>query len=154
LNIDEFRENMLEYMKRMRIQLNSTFSGIASKYGLTQMQMQILLKLYEDGSHTISSLANTVGAFGANISPICKKMEADGLILRKRKQEDERVVLLELTEKGYLIAREIDQYFNNLFTEIMQKIDEDSLLSIMNGIKKFTRLLEATGNTDTGMEKQ
>lgn len=144
MNIEEFRENIIEYTKRIRSHLDNALSGIADKYGLTHMQMRILLKIYKDGSHTITSLANAIGAFGANISPLCKKLERDGLVIRKRNADDERVVTLELTNNGRKVAEELDQYFNNMFSTMMEKLDEESLTLIIKGMKKLSDVLETS----------
>ena len=67
---------------------------------LTYTQYIVLLVLWEKDEITVGELCHRLRLDSGTISPLLKKMEATGHILRKRTKEDERVVSIRLTEAG------------------------------------------------------
>ena len=68
--------------------------------GLTYTQYITLLALWEKDSVTVGDLCGKLMLDNGTLSPLLKKMQQEGLVERKRSEEDERVVLITLTEEG------------------------------------------------------
>ena len=68
--------------------------------GLTYTQYIVFLVLWEQDGLTVSQIGEKLMLDNGTLSPLLKKMEAEGYIERKRSSEDERVVEITLTEKG------------------------------------------------------
>lgn len=67
---------------------------------LTYPQYLTLVALWENGPQTVSHLGNKLDLDSGTLTPMLKRMEKATLIVRHRDVTDERVVLVELTEKG------------------------------------------------------
>jgi DNA-binding MarR family transcriptional regulator len=68
--------------------------------GITYPQYLVLLVLWEQKECTVKELGNRLYLDSGTLTPMLKRMENNGLVKRFRSQQDERVVLISLTEKG------------------------------------------------------
>lgn len=142
MEVSEFKYIILDYIRKISENGNCIFSPVCEEHGLTMMQVRVLTELYQSGSHTIGSLASDTCAAGANISAMCKKLEKMEFLKRLRDQEDERVVKVALTDKGYGIVTEIDRTLNNKFSEQIKDMDEETLNDIITGLEKLNILIQ------------
>ncbi|WP_088809317.1 MULTISPECIES: MarR family winged helix-turn-helix transcriptional regulator [Listeria] len=71
-----------------------------SPFQLTYPQYIVLLALWEQDAQSVMELGAQLDLDSGTLTPLLKRMEQDGLVLRNRKQSDERVVIISLTEKG------------------------------------------------------
>ncbi len=67
---------------------------------ITYTQYLVLLVLWETNPITFKELSQRLYLDSGTLTPMLKKMEKNNLLLRKRMPEDERQVLVMLTEKG------------------------------------------------------
>ncbi|MBO9640508.1 MAG: MarR family transcriptional regulator [Siphonobacter aquaeclarae] len=67
---------------------------------LTYPQYLVLMILWESQPQTVNQLGEKLLLDSGTLTPLLKRMEAKGLLTRKRKAEDERVVEISLTEAG------------------------------------------------------
>jgi DNA-binding MarR family transcriptional regulator len=67
---------------------------------LTYTQYIAMLVLWEKGSLTVKELGEELYIDSGTLTPLLKKLEAKGLITRKRSTEDERNLILTLTKAG------------------------------------------------------
>ncbi|NLM76890.1 MAG: MarR family transcriptional regulator [Ruminococcaceae bacterium] len=68
--------------------------------GLTYTQYIAMLVLWEEQQASMKSLGERLWLDSGTLTPLVKKMEAQGLITRQRDPGDERSVLVGLTEEG------------------------------------------------------
>ncbi len=68
--------------------------------GLTYTQYLVLMVLWERDGLTVGDLCETLLLDNGTLSPLLKKMEQAGYVTRQRSREDERVVVISLTEAG------------------------------------------------------
>lgn len=68
--------------------------------GLTYTQYIVFLVLWEKDGITVGDICEKLMLDNGTISPLLKKMEQAGYIERRRCEEDDRVVLITLTEEG------------------------------------------------------
>ena len=73
--------------------------------GITGPQAGVLWFLHEYKSLSLTRLAELQGNTPANMTGIVRRLERDGLILRRRHPTDNRVQMVELTAKGSEITR-------------------------------------------------
>lgn len=142
MNISEFKKVIWEYTRKINENTNRFFNPIFEEYGLTMLQARVLMELYYNGSSSIGNLAESIYAAGANISTICKKLEKEGLVERSRRQEDERIVMVILTDRGNKILLEIDERLDKVIAERIRQDSEKACQEIISGIKKLNDLLQ------------
>jgi DNA-binding MarR family transcriptional regulator len=70
------------------------------KLGITYPQYLVLMVLWETDSIAVSEITRRLILNTNTITPVLKRMEAQGIITRQRSDEDERKVIVTLTPKG------------------------------------------------------
>ncbi len=68
--------------------------------GLTYTQYIVLLVLWEKDGISVSEIGGKLILDNGTLSPLLKKLEQAGYLTRQRSGEDERVVVITLTEAG------------------------------------------------------
>ena len=74
--------------------------------GITYTQYLLMLVLWEEEEITMGSLCERLALDSGTLTPVAKKLEVMGLLSRRRSAEDERVVVLSLTEAGRALKDE------------------------------------------------
>ena len=70
------------------------------KLDLTYTQYITMMVLWERQSLTAKELGDILFLDSGTLTPLLKKMEANGLLTRKRSTEDERSLIITVTDKG------------------------------------------------------
>ena len=68
--------------------------------GLTYTQYIVLLVLWEKDGLSVTEIGEKLMLDNGTLSPLLKKLEQAGFVKRQRSSEDERVVVITLTEAG------------------------------------------------------
>lgn len=68
--------------------------------GLTYPQYLVLLVLWQDGERTMGEIANRLALPPGGVTPIVERLEAAELVVRRRDEDDRRVVHVGLTKSG------------------------------------------------------
>ncbi len=71
---------------------------------LTYPQYLVYLALEPKDETTVNALGKDLGLDSGTLSPLLKRMEHAGFVSRNRSAEDERKVMIKLTEQGRLLA--------------------------------------------------
>lgn len=67
---------------------------------LTYTQYITMMVLWERGSATVKEVGKALYLDSGTLTPLLKKLEVKGLLTRKRSTEDERNLIVSITEKG------------------------------------------------------
>ena len=76
------------------------YKPLLEQLGLTYTQYITLVALWETDDQTVGSLGEKLFLESNTLTPILKKLEAMGYLLRQRDPEDERQVRIKLTQQG------------------------------------------------------
>ena len=76
------------------------YTPVLKPMGLTYTQYIVFLVLWEKDGLTVGELGEKLLLDNGTLSPLLKKMEQAGYVRRERSREDERVVVVTLTEAG------------------------------------------------------
>ena len=76
------------------------YTPFLSELGLTYTQYLVMMALWEYGEMTVSTMGERLYLDSGTLTPLLKKMEARGLLVRVRSQEDGRRVDVSLTDEG------------------------------------------------------
>lgn len=92
---------------------------------LTMTEMHTIHAVGDDRPRTMSEVAKdlkiTMGTLTTGIDKLIKK----GYVVRKRTDEDKRVVLVELTEKGIEAKKVHDEFHQEMIRSVIDSLDED-----------------------------
>ena len=116
----------------------------ANELDITPLQLKMIITLYSNREKAISigSLGKAIGITGGNISNICKRLEKQGFVKRVRSEEDERVVIVVLTESGEKAAHMFDRYFQTIRDDIPEEGIDVNLKTIVEELEALEALLD------------
>ena len=84
-------------------QIVRAYTPYLKELDLTYTQYITLMVLWEEGTVPIKELTSRLHLDTGTMTPLLRKMEKNGLIIRSRSTEDERVVEITLTEAGWAL---------------------------------------------------
>ena len=76
------------------------YTPVLKPLGLTYTQYIVFLVLWEKDGLPVGEIGEKLLLDNGTLSPLLKKMEQAGYVRRERSREDERVVVITLTEAG------------------------------------------------------
>lgn len=80
--------------------MTAAYRPILTEFNLTYPQYLVLLVLWEEESVTVRRLGERLQLDSGTLSPLLKRLEANGFVRRERSSEDERHVVVTLTAAG------------------------------------------------------
>lgn len=80
--------------------VTALYRPLLDELGLTYPQYLVLLVLWERGESPVKDLGAALQLDYGTLSPLLKRLEANGLVRRTRRADDERSVAVALTEEG------------------------------------------------------
>ncbi len=78
----------------------AAYKPFLDRVGLTYTQYLVLMALWESDGVPISEIGDRLDLDSGTLTPLLKRMEASGFVVRKRNPADERQVLVTLTDRG------------------------------------------------------
>ncbi|MGW0605322.1 MarR family winged helix-turn-helix transcriptional regulator [Streptomyces sp. NPDC002644] len=78
----------------------AVYRVVLKDLGLTYPQYLVMLVLWEEGATPVKSLGERLRLDSGTLSPLLKRLEAAGLVHRRRSAADERSVHIHLTPEG------------------------------------------------------
>ena len=106
------------------------------KYSLSYQHYLVLMVLSEYDALPVLQLGEKLSFQSGTITPIVKKMEANGLVERRRMSSDERVVEVILTNKGTELIKSISEIPLNMLAS--SKLTMEEYQQLMHLSKKLT----------------
>ncbi|MBU5426317.1 MarR family transcriptional regulator [Tissierella pigra] len=141
MDVLEFKDQLVDLMRDVSVNIDNAFLPIVHKYDLTLIQAQILKHINDDQNHSIGSLAKIMNIQSGNTSSMCKQLEKKGYLERHRDMSDERVVKIQLTDKGISTIAEIDNILKQIYTPIFSSENHDDIQTIILGLQNLKDLL-------------
>jgi len=125
------------------------YKDILDPYGLTYTQYITMITLWENDHQTVSDLGNHLSLDSGTLTPLLKKLEKDGRIIRNRDQNDERKVIVSLTEEGKKLSIDAEKIPYELIKCVdMSESDTYDLFNLLTKLHKQNKTCQMTGNKD------
>lgn len=119
-------------------QVTAIYRPYLDKIGLTYPQYLVIMVLWEYKTVTVKQLGELLWLDSGTLTPLLKRMEANGFLIRKRSSEDERVVDILITEKGEALEKEAES-----IPPAMKKaleIGDEELATLREHLKKILNI--------------
>jgi len=100
------------------------YKPFLDKFNLTYTQYIAMLVLWEDEKSTVKDIGKRLHLDSGTLTPLLKKIESMGLVIRYRDVNDDRVVIVELTKKGRLLKEDITEVPHEMACKINMSKDE------------------------------
>ncbi len=98
--------------------MTGLYKTYLSDVNLTFPQFLLMGLLWEENNQTIKQLGKQLQLDSGTLTPLVKRLEKEGLVLRKRQIEDERSNAISLTPKGQALStkarKAAEHFYQNL----------------------------------------
>jgi DNA-binding MarR family transcriptional regulator len=94
---------------------NATYKPLLEPLGLTYPQYLVMLVLWQEDRVTVSAIGSRLGLDSGTLTPLLKRLEAAGLVIRLRDAADERQVRITLTAAGRALKQKAKGIPQDLF---------------------------------------
>lgn len=81
-------------------EIQRRYTPFLDKLNLTYTQYVVMMYFWEFGSSNVKALSKALLLDPSTLTPLLKKLEAKGYLTRTRSAQDERNLLVELTDSG------------------------------------------------------
>lgn len=116
-----------------------------AEYPLTKTQMDIMMALHIQECLSMKELSNRVGIAPEQATRAVKSLREEGLVQTQHSEENRRVVIAQLTNKGLLM---MDEYLLTVDANLFASLDglnEEELEELSNSAKTLVSLMDKTG---------
>ncbi|MDN4598881.1 MarR family winged helix-turn-helix transcriptional regulator [Leifsonia virtsii] len=118
------------------------YRTLLEPWGLTYPQYLVLVTLWVEGEQTVGSLGEHLQLDSGTLSPLLRRMEQAGLVTRRRRPGDERVVTVAVGERGLELRPQL--------AHIPQRIaagtglpDEKAAAALIDTLHRLTETMHA-----------
>lgn len=116
-------------------QMAALYRPYLDKLGLTYPQYLVMLVLWEHKSASVKCIGELLWLDSGTLTPLLKRMEANGLLSRKRSCIDERVVDILISEKGEGLKVQAEDIPMHLKDQL--ETDDEQLTTLRDQLKKI-----------------
>lgn len=112
------------------------------KLGITYPQYLVLMILWEEDHVPVNDIAKKLILNTNTITPLLKRMELQEILMRERSKEDERKVLVRLTEKGKQLQEQASLIPELLLNQLMEgELDLQDILKLKEDLNSLIKIL-------------
>ena len=80
--------------------ITQAYHPMLAEQGLTYPQYLVMMVLWEKDAQPVNDIAKRLRLETNTVTPLLKRMEAEGFLTRTRGREDARQIIVKLTKKG------------------------------------------------------
>lgn len=113
----------------------SIYRPILEPLGLTHPQYLVMLALWEQSPRSLGELADELAMEPATLSPLVKRLEAQGRVTRTRRTDDERVLDIGLTAEGRALREQALEVPRRIMS--VTGLGVEQLRELRNGLQPF-----------------
>lgn len=122
--------------------MTKAYKPMLQGIGLTYPQYLAMLVLWEGDGITVGDISARLLSDPGSLTPLLKRLEAEGLITRTRRSDDERVVELRLTDRGRALQSEAKCFPSNILNASGQSPEaigalKDQIVALRNALQKL-----------------
>jgi len=113
----------------------AVYRPILEPLGLTHPQYLVMLALWERSPRSLADLAADLALDPATASPLVKRLEKDGLVVRERSSADERRLDIRLTPDGARLRERALDVPRQVMAAVQMDIDQ--ITALRDGLAPF-----------------
>ena len=127
--------------------MTAAYRPILADMNLTYPQYLVLLVLWEDEHVTVGRLGERLQLDSGTLSPLLKRLEANGFVRRERSRDDERLVEVTLTAAGRRLEKKAQCIPGELFTAT--GMSEKQAADLRDAVRQLTDALNASSRRES-----
>lgn len=126
--------------------MTAAYRPVLDELNLTYPQYLVLLVLWEEGRATVGRLGERLQLDSGTLSPLLKRLEANGFVRRERSSTDERLVDVTLTAAGRRLERRAQCMPERLFSST--GMTEKDAANLRDAVRQLTDALNASNRKE------
>jgi len=122
-------------------EITGLYRPFLDEIDITYPQYLVMMVLWENDGLAVNHIGEKLFLDSGTLTPLLKRLETKGIISRKRKKEDERVVEVFLTESGRQLQQKACEIPKKIQTKMGVETEDllhlkETILKILNKIEK------------------
>ncbi|WP_414044370.1 MarR family winged helix-turn-helix transcriptional regulator [Macrococcus animalis] len=97
---------------------NQFYKTSLKNFKLTYTQYLALVSLWENPSQTLHELGKELDLASNTLTPLLKRLEEKGYVVRLRPEKDKRQLIVQLTEAGRALQYDVENHLITCFSSI------------------------------------
>ncbi len=131
------------YSIRRLMQAGELYTKELNKiYNISSAQLNCLVILYENGPLPPSQIAKLMMVNSSTITGIIDRLEQKGLVKRMRISTDRRVITVDLTKNGKILAENAPPPIQYKLFDGLRSVSEKEIKNIADSLLKLTDMLD------------
>jgi DNA-binding MarR family transcriptional regulator len=122
--------------------VNRIVSKKLAQWGLSVPKYGIIRQLYDHDTLPLSKLSRLIFRGNSNMTTLVDRMERDGIVQRVGHENDRRVKVLRLTEKGRVLAPKVIKEYRSFLHEMMSCIPRSEQRKLVDSLSRLKERLE------------
>jgi DNA-binding MarR family transcriptional regulator len=118
--------------------MTQKYKTLLDPLNLTYPQYLVMLVLLEEDHITVKQLGGKLYLDSGTLTPLLKRMEKAGYVIRQRSEEDERKVFITLTKAGRVLESSLEL----VPIEMAGGADVEELISLRERLNDLIKTLE------------
>ena len=112
-------------------------------FGLTYSQYLVLLALWEEDNRTLHEIGRQLDLSSNTLTPLLKRLEQSGWVIRERSETDKRQLIVTLTEKAHqqqeAVFEAVAECLPSNFDKTNYNQAKDVLEQLEHGLKQLNK---------------
>ncbi|AFJ57105.1 MAG: homoprotocatechuate degradation operon regulator, HpaR [Pseudomonadales bacterium RIFCSPLOWO2_12_60_38] len=136
------RQSLTLALLQAREAAMSFFRPSLNEHGLTEQQWRIIRILEQHGELEIYQLAELACILKPSMTGVLVRMEAAGMVHRRKAEQDQRRVLITLADKGKASFESMSQCMEANYQRLQDQFGEEkfqTLLGLLDDLKNIKR---------------
>ncbi len=121
--------------------MTKSYRPLLERLGLTYPQYLVLLVLWEQDGVTVSEIGRRLRLDSGTLTPVLKRLEGAGFLVRTRRRSDEREVEIALTQRGRDLRAEAVAVREGVMCQL--ELSEPELHAMRRDLSRLTERLSA-----------
>ena len=134
---------IMQSLRRIIKSLQDYSQTVYSHFGITGPQLWALKTISKRGSLSLGELSKGMYLHPSTVSGVVDRLEKKGYVVRDRTEKDRRVIKVQLTPKGKLIAKKAPNPVQGRMIYGLRKLKKEKLFLIYESIQELVRIMEA-----------
>lgn len=120
---------------------NQFYKESLKSFGLTYTQYLTLVSLWDKPSQYLNELGSELDLASNTLTPLLKRLEEKGYIIRLKPEKDRRQLIVQLTDEGKILQQQVESRLMDCFANF-EGLDEDKALELIEQNNRMVQLLQ------------
>lgn len=120
---------------------NQFYKESLKSFGLTYTQYLTLVSLWDKTSQYLNELGSELDLASNTLTPLLKRLEEKGYIIRLKPEKDRRQLIVQLTDEGKILQQQVESRLLDCFANF-EGLDEDKALELIEQNNRMIQLLQ------------